>query len=235
MRCNNCGWENPDGNQKCEKCNAPLQGGATTPNVEPQGWATSIPQGGGAHIPNAGLHSTIRESAPFERQHNGTAIDEGTIIDKTVRDPHIDKTIRDPQPMNTPQPQPQPQYQSQPKQEEYGTGTVNPYANMGPGGYVPTAYCILKPVIFPGENPNHAPKPVNIKGDHNELNRQMLDPDNPTITSQVQAILTHKNGKWYIQNRSAHKTTFVFADEPIEVKTGDIILMGNRTFVFEED
>ena len=24
MRCNNCGWENPDGSQKCEKCNATL-------------------------------------------------------------------------------------------------------------------------------------------------------------------------------------------------------------------
>jgi len=24
MRCENCGWDNPDGNVKCEKCNAPL-------------------------------------------------------------------------------------------------------------------------------------------------------------------------------------------------------------------
>lgn len=26
MRCSNCGWDNPNGNQKCEKCNAPLSG-----------------------------------------------------------------------------------------------------------------------------------------------------------------------------------------------------------------
>jgi hypothetical protein len=26
MRCKNCGWDNPAGNVKCEKCNAPLQG-----------------------------------------------------------------------------------------------------------------------------------------------------------------------------------------------------------------
>ena len=24
MRCRNCGWDNPDGNVKCEKCNAPM-------------------------------------------------------------------------------------------------------------------------------------------------------------------------------------------------------------------
>ena len=212
MRCNNCGWENPDGNQKCEKCNAPLQGGV------------NIPQGGGTSNPNTGIHSTIRENAPFEGQHGRTVIDQGTVIDKTIRDP---------QPVTPPQPQ---QPQVQPKQEPIGTGTVNPYAYVpGGGGYVPTAYGILKPVIFPGENPNHAPKAVNIKGDYTKLNRQLIDPDNPTITSHVQAILTHKDGKWYIQNQSAQKTTFVFADEPIAIKSGDVILMGNRTFVFEED
>ena len=26
MRCKNCGWDNPDGNVKCEKCNAPIDG-----------------------------------------------------------------------------------------------------------------------------------------------------------------------------------------------------------------
>jgi len=26
MRCNNCGWNNPQGNAKCEKCNVPLRG-----------------------------------------------------------------------------------------------------------------------------------------------------------------------------------------------------------------
>jgi hypothetical protein len=26
MRCKNCGWDNPAGNAKCEKCNAPLDG-----------------------------------------------------------------------------------------------------------------------------------------------------------------------------------------------------------------
>jgi len=26
MRCKNCGWDNPKGNAKCEKCNAPLEG-----------------------------------------------------------------------------------------------------------------------------------------------------------------------------------------------------------------
>lgn len=29
MRCNNCGWENPNGSTVCEKCNVPLISGAS--------------------------------------------------------------------------------------------------------------------------------------------------------------------------------------------------------------
>ena len=192
MRCNNCGWENPDGNQKCEKCNAPLQGGASKQNFD--------------------VHSTIRESVPFEPQ-------EPDVTEKTIIEPQ--------QPAQAPQPKPK----TAPTVDY--SGTVNPYAGMG--AFVPVPRCILKPVIFPGEDARYAPQQVNIKGDYNELNRQLLDPDNNTITSKVQAILTHKDGKWYVQNQSAQKTTYVYAGEPVEVKSGDIILMGNRTFVFEED
>lgn len=194
MRCNNCGWDNPDGSTKCEKCNAPLQGGASNQNFD--------------------VHSTIRESVPFEPK-------------KPVKN-ETEKTIRD-----TPDPEPNPQPKPKTAQTEDFGGTVNPYAGMG--AYIPVPRCVLKPVIFPGEDKRYAPQPVNIKGDYNELNRELLDPDNHTITSKTQATLTSKDGKWYIQNQSAQKTTFVYAKEPIELKSGDIILMGNRTFVFEED
>lgn len=189
MRCNNCGWENPDGNQKCEKCNAPLQCGAGNQTVN--------------------VNSTILESEPFEP--------------KKPLDETIEETIKD-----SANPKRQPTAQT----VDLG-GTINPYAGMG--AYTPIPRCVLKPVIFPGEDPRYAPQGINLKGDYNELNRQILDPDNNTITSKVQATLTNKNGKWYVENQSAQKTTYVYAGEPIEIKSGDIILMGNRTFIFEED
>lgn len=192
MRCNNCGWENPDGSQKCEKCNAPFSGGACSQDYD--------------------VHSTIRESIPFEPQKPV-----GTIIEE---------------PETAGQEGAQPQKSQTAPTVNFG-GTVNPYAGMG--GFVPVPRCILKPVIFPGEDARYAPQQVNLKGDYNELNRQRLDPDNNTITSKVQAALSFKDGKWYIQDSSAQKTTYVYAGEPIEVKSGDIILMGNRTFVFEQD
>lgn len=199
MRCNNCGWENPDGNQKCEKCNAPLQGG-------------------GVSAPNARIESTVMEDTPFSKPKSpisrGDTIPDGTIPDL---------------PKSTPN--------NGPKPVGSTSGTINFWGPVGAGTGAPISHihCILKPVIFPGEDTRFAPKPVEINGDYNELNRQSLDPDNKTITSKVQAILTNKDGKWYIQDQSTQQTTYVHAGEPIEVKTGDIILMGNRTFVFDED
>jgi len=188
MRCNNCGWENPNGNQTCEKCGAPLQGGASAQNLD--------------------VHSTIRESKPFEPQEP------------------IDKTITEPAPAQPSQPRVAPTV-------NYG-GTVNPWA-MGGGGYSAVGHCKLTPIMFQGENPRFAPQEIAFKGDYNELNRENLDPDNSTITSKVQALLTHKDGKWYIQDKSSQKSTFVYAAEPTAIKTGDIILMGNRAFVFTEE
>jgi hypothetical protein len=65
-----------------------------------------------------------------------------------------------------------------------------------------------------------------------ELNREKLDPDNFTITSKVQAELSYKNGKWYLQDKSTLNTTFIRVAERTELKEGDIILMGDRKFIF---
>ena len=39
MRCRNCGWDNPGGNVKCEKCNAPLNDGFVDDRTPQQGYA----------------------------------------------------------------------------------------------------------------------------------------------------------------------------------------------------
>lgn len=189
MRCSNCGWENPDGSAVCEKCNAPLQGGASKNNNVSE------------------LHSTIRENVPFEESKQPTK----TIVEEA--------------------PKVAPQHKTAPT-TDLG-GTINPYA--GGAGFIPVSHCKLSPIIFPGEDKRDAPADVCFKGVYNELNRANLDAENNTITSKTQATLTNKDGKWYIQDQSAQQTTYVRASEPTQLKTGDIILMGNRTFVFSED
>ena len=113
--------------------------------------------------------------------------------------------------------------------------TINPYGGPMPGyGFPMMSYCKLTPQpIAPNEK--HMPKELELKGEYNELNRGNLDPDNFTISHDIHAELTCKNGKWFIKDRSPYKTTYILASEETALKSGDIILIGNRRFVFTEE
>jgi hypothetical protein len=65
------------------------------------------------------------------------------------------------------------------------------------------------------------------------LNRDNLDKNNLTITSQAQASVYYDRGAWFIQDKSDQKTTFKQIADPTEIKDGDIILMGDMMFRFE--
>jgi hypothetical protein len=105
------------------------------------------------------------------------------------------------------------------------TGTISPWMKVKSKSFT------LTPI--PRENEN-----LNIKlefdEDQVELNRANLDPKNNTITSKLQAVIVHKEGKWYLSNHSAMQTTFIRVNEEVELKKGDIILMGDRMFEFDD-
>lgn len=66
------------------------------------------------------------------------------------------------------------------------------------------------------------------------LNRQNTDPENSSITSRQQAIMSFEDGKWYIEDRSSFKTTFIRVTKKTELQEGDIIVLGNRAFKFSK-
>jgi len=86
--------------------------------------------------------------------------------------------------------------------------------------------------MIPNANEEAVTSPLVFSGEEIILNRDNTDEGNMTITSKEQAVLTYENKKWYLQDRSEQKTTFV--TEKIELKPGDIIVLGNRRFEFDE-
>jgi len=74
--------------------------------------------------------------------------------------------------------------------------------------------------------------PFSITEGHLEFNRANLDDNNNTITSKVQAEITFSDGKWQILDRSEKQSTFIQVSEPHELKQGDILLIGNKRFIF---
>ena len=153
-------------------------------------------------------------------------------IGKTVREDQLlpKKTIID---IDEPAPIPVAPEQK-PKSDTsspYG-GTIPPWAISG--GFPMMSYCKLTPLPS-APNEKHLPREVELKGEYNELNRGNLDPDNFSISQKIQAVLTCKDGKWFIKDQSPYKTTFVLASEEVPLKAGDVILMGSRRFVFTEE
>lgn len=149
-------------------------------------------------------------------------------IGKTIIETYPD-TIGDPESVRPTAPEPD---QTPKATTGYGK-TIRP-DQWGPFGPFTISYCKLTPMPL-APNEKHMPKEVELKGELNELNRGNLDPDNLTISQKVQAVLTCKNGKWYIKDQSPYKTTYILASEEMPLKSGDVILMGNRRFVFTEE
>lgn len=107
-------------------------------------------------------------------------------------------------------------------------GTINPYMM----NLQQDPIFVLTPLQRMNER--KVAEPVELEGSEVVLTRDNTEPDNPSITSKAQAVISHADGHWYIENCSEQKTTFVMANEKIELHNGDIILLGNRMFEFKE-
>ena len=105
------------------------------------------------------------------------------------------------------------------------TTTVHPWIPMQEG-----ATFSLTPL---GANDEKTAETLIFEGEEVKLTRRNLDAFNKTITSKTQAIIRKKDGEWYIINESKLKTTYIRIDKITKLRSGDIILIGNRQFKFE--
>jgi uncharacterized OB-fold protein len=106
-------------------------------------------------------------------------------------------------------------------------GTVNPWEVIHADNT-----CTL--TMLPVENEQINVSPLQFGGNEIILNRDNTEPENQTITSKEQAVLTYENDNWYITDKSQLKTTYVHAGEKRQLKSGDTVMLGNRRFVFNE-
>lgn len=105
--------------------------------------------------------------------------------------------------------------------------TVNVYTASNAGAAPSFSLTPVKKINEPMQ-----PEPLEFAGREAILNRANTDPDNLSITSRQQASISNVNGKWVITDMSDQKTTFVHPSPGHELKDGDMILMGNRLFIF---
>lgn len=217
MRCKNCGWPNRPEETTCSKCGTPLE-------------SSSIPS------PSDTGHSnqTVREGDIFgaSAQPNICAKCGYPLRPGQTKCPNCNTDLSGNVGNNVAQPS-SPQNRAVRRPTVVGVpnihGTVNVWTD---GGLGLTPSFVLSPVKRNGERKE--PEDIELEGDTVSLNRDNTDPGNLSITSRTQAIITRKDDKWYIEDKSEQKTTFVQAGQPQELHEGDIILLGNRLFIFHE-
>lgn len=222
MRCNNCGWDNPNTNTRCEKCNVPLISGVNNYVQE-----SETPSG-------SYLNKTVNEAVAFPERQTSPGSSTCPICGYPLRP----GSTECPQCKQTRVVQEESQ-QSTPRNETGGQavihqsprvakGTVNPWTQVNA-----QCKCSLTPIQQNTDTETHVAQV--FKGETHVLNRSNLDSDNMTITSKEQAHLTFENGQWYIEDASQQKTTFIHVGAKTALKDGDIILMGNRQFIFKAE
>jgi len=240
MRCRNCGWENDLGALKCDKCNAPLNG---------------------SMVDNHNQHSQ-REAESSDLNLNKTVRECGTLHDTNdnlAKCPNCGY-LYSPEMGNCPNCGSSESHQSaqkpQNKQENpfgeglvrcpvchelvpskfnfcancgkpFKMGTVNPWAKPQNG-----ASCSLTPIAW--EEENITPETIKYSGNSIVLNRDNTDPNNNSITSKEQAVLTHEDGVWYIEDKSQMQTTYLHVSKKTKLEDGAIIILGNRRFIFKK-
>ena len=231
MRCKNCGWTNEENVVRCVKCNAPLQGSMIDSNRQNAVNSSSNSEDN--------PKSTLREVGqnPYPNPYSD---------DNEQKCPNCNYSIaigmKECPMCHTQLVQPQTDNRQGQKNNRanYERRQFNPQQNgFRPGGTINNwaipsneTFFTLKRIPWDGEAVKY--EPVSYSGQSNILNRSNTDPNNNSITSREQAVITFENGKWYLVNRSDYKTTFIRADRKLKLEDGDVIVLGNRMFEFRK-
>ena len=216
MRCMNCGWENPDNLQKCEKCNSPLES-----NMAHE--SSSLP----APEQRESIRGTISEQQVFagtastNRDDKSCSKCEYPLRDGMHHCPNCGEDLNHEKQSAAPAKE---VHKVAPKHD----ATVNPWTNPNAGKTFK-----LEPVAWEGEKGTPAIR--SYIGETVELNRDNTDPTNNTITSKVQAEITCENGVWSLEDKSSQGTTFIQAKRRIMLEDGDVVMLGNRKFIFKTE
>lgn len=220
MRCSNCGWENAADASRCVKCNAPLASNSGTSSSRAS--SSSYPSEDSSRI----LRGTVPEGQIFGSEPvSDYGKPMGSVCPKCGYPlgrgisscPRCGSGLQ-----ATQREQEIPENHSRAARP----GTVNPWSRPQDQDT-----CSLTPV--PWEGDTEACASVRYSGRSVVLNRANTDPSNNTITSKVQAELVRENDGWYIVDKSDLQTTFVHAGRKTKLEDGDIVILGNRRFVFK--
>ena len=222
MRCQFCGWDNPQGKDVCEKCNKPLVEFASR------------------HIQEGEMKESVNHDRPTERKSNSGFNPKATVRENFSRvgngDGESEVCPECGYPLEN--------GKCSSCGYDKNAGKAGDNMAFGHGGISGDVRKTVRPIrkgekegfftLTPISEESGEPEgdALSYEGDRVVLNRDNTDPKNSTITSVKQAVVCRKDGKWTIEDHSEYRTTFVQAARGIELQEGDLVLLGNQLYRF---
>ena len=213
-RCDNCGYENQASAGRCEKCGARLGASAPPPSQE----AESPP-------PPDGSKKTVKGKASSL--------------------PFLDQASDAPSTFDAP-----PGACSKcgyPLREEmsscpncgFSTKTAAKHSgNKNPGGKKTLAISDFEG--FGEATPSFElrdekqDRNIPFQGKEITLKRENVAPDSMSISGEAHARIHYKDGKWLVEDLSSNGATFLQVTRELEIKDGDMLILGQKVFRFKE-
>ena len=204
-RCQFCGWMNPDTSSTCVKCQQPLDASVSTSAASKKNDESAV--GEQAVEPVVPAVAAEAVAAEAEAEEAAERMPRPSLAGKT---------------------------------QAWHKGTLMPKRHKGGHPAV-----VDEPrnadtegrfslMMMPDVDEDFLPYASKHEGHEVILNRANTEATNKTITGKEQARLVNIDNKWYLEDRSEMKTTFVRSSLPIELHSGDLILMGDRVFRFDD-
>ncbi len=252
MRCDNCGWNNPDGLTKCQKCNQELK---SAPNFNQTVMAPnrehSVPvqeveepvactrcgyplSAANSYCPNCGTQVShiLPNPSPAASQNAKTVrvlpdefmMESGSeVLKATVREIPVELLSDNPI-MN--------------HIDNAKTVRVLPEELLQdePAASVPAPAKPELPVfkLVPIDNfDGQAPQTLVFSGDKVLVERKDIPGADASIGEDVQVAFEYENGQWAVFEKGGRPVVYVAATHKVWLRPDDIIVVGNRRFIFE--
>ena len=251
MRCDNCGWNNPDGLTKCQKCNQELTPPVSVAPAPSPASSNSMNQtvmdpsrhGGeqqsfaycdkcgyplsslSAFCPNCGAQLKKEEPGP-SRAYASTV----RVLPDSFMEPAA--------PVQVPA-------------EHLPKATVReiPEELMNGGAYSKTVRVLPEEMLVeevpaqpsepsfrltPMDNFDGASTGVKeYSGASASVNREALVTDGAYLPEGLDVEFVCEDGQWSVVEKSGLKAVYVAASHPVKLQPGDVIVIGNRRYLFE--
>lgn len=251
MRCDNCGWNNPEGLTKCQKCNqelksapnfnqtimdpsreqsAPVQQAGESVACEKCGYPLSA---GNTYCPNCGTQVAQASPAPASQNTKTVRVlPEELLVENrpealkaTVREipvellsdspasKHIDNT-------KTVRVLPEELLQDEPAAPAPATAPAEPEL---PG------FKLVPMDNFDGQTP----QALSFSGDKVSVERKDIPGADSSIGEDIQVAFEYENGQWAVSEKEGRPVVYVAASHKVWLQPGDVIVVGNRRYIFE--